>query len=187
MTDIPPANLAAAADVIAFWFAAGPKKWFSKDAGFDAAIREKFLPTYEAAARGQLAGWETTAQGALALIIVLDQLPRNMFRGLPRAFATDALARAAAARAMAHGFDRQFAVPKRNFFYLPLMHSENLADQERCVGLFRTLGDAEALKYADLHADIVRRFGRFPHRNAILGRATTAAERAFLDSGGFAG
>jgi len=180
-------NIAAPADVLAFWFEAGPKKWFTKDATFDAQIREKFLPTYEAAAQGKLAGWKATAEGALALVIVLDQFPRNMFRGSPRMFAADALARAVADRAIARGFDKQLELPKRNFFYLPFMHSENLADQERCVDLCRRLGDANTLKFAKLHADIIRRFGHFPHRSAVLGRSITAEEQAFLDTGGFAG
>jgi len=187
MIATPSVNLAARADVLAFWFEAGPKKWFTKDAGFDAQIREKFLPTYEAAAQGWLADWEATAEGALALVIVLDQFPRNMFRGSPRAFATDALAHAVADRAVARGFDKQLGLPKRNFFYLPFMHSEALADQERCVDLCREAGDENTLKYAELHADIIRRFSRFPHRNAVLGRATTPEEQAFLDAGGFAG
>ncbi|MEX0840960.1 MAG: DUF924 family protein [Xanthobacteraceae bacterium] len=173
--------------ILAFWFEAGPKKWFTKDAAFDAEIREKFRPTYEAAAQGQLAGREATAEGALALTIVLDQFPRNIFRGSPRAFATDASARGVADRAITRGFDRQMELPKRNFFYLPFMHSENLADQERCIDLCRQAGDENTLKYAELHADIIRRFGRFPHRNAVLGRTTTPEEQAFLDGGGFAG
>ncbi len=187
MADIPPANRASPADVLAFWFGAGPKKWFAKDASFDAEIRDKFLPAYEAAAQGHLAGWEATPEGALALVIVLDQFPRNMFRGSPRTFDSDPLALAIAARALARGFDKQLGPPKRNFFYLPFMHSEALADQERCVELSREAGDENTLKFALLHADIIRRFGRFPHRNSILGRKTTPDEQTFLDGGGFAG
>jgi uncharacterized protein (DUF924 family) len=182
-----PGNVATPAQVLDFWFAAGPQKWFSKDDAFDAAIRERFLPTYEAAAAGRLADWTATPEGALALVIVLDQFPRNMFRGSPRIFATDHNALTVAKRSIAQGFDRQMDLPKRNFFYLPFMHSENLADQERCVELSRQSGDQNTLKYAEQHSDIVRRFGRFPHRNAVLGRATTAEEQAFLDGGGFAG
>jgi uncharacterized protein (DUF924 family) len=133
------------------------------------------------------AGPERTADGALALVIVLDQFPRNMFRGDARSFAADPLARAAAERAIARGFDRQTALPDRQFFYLPYEHSEALTDQERGLELFRAIGDAEMLKWAERHADIIRRFGRFPHRNAVLGRAMTAEEQAFLDQGGFAG
>jgi uncharacterized protein (DUF924 family) len=174
-------------DVLAFWQAAGPKKWFSRDAAFDAAIRDRFLSTYEAAAAGQFAHWEATADGALALVIALDQFPRNMLRGEARTFAADPLARAVADRALLRGFDRAVAPALRTFFYLPFEHSENLADQERCVALNRAAEDADGVKWAELHADIIRRFGRFPHRNKALGRATTPEEQAFLDSGGFAG
>jgi uncharacterized protein (DUF924 family) len=179
--------IASPAAVLAFWNEAGPDKWYEKDAAFDDAVRDRFLETYEAGAAGRLSEWEETAEGALALVIVLDQFPRNMFRGSARAFSADALARAAAGRAVARGFDRATALPIRQFFYLPYEHSENLADQERGVELFRSTGDPELAKWATLHAEIVRRFGRFPHRNAALGRATTPEEQAFLDNGGFAG
>lgn len=172
--------------VLAFWRAAGPDKWFKKDDAFDADIRTRFLATYEAAAAGRLA-WDETADGALALLIVLDQFPRNMFRGSARAFAADPLARAIASRAIERGFDEVAAPSERSFFYLPFEHSEALADQERCIALNRARGDADALKWAEQHADIIRRFGRFPHRNKALGRATTPEEQAFLDGGGFAG
>ena len=177
----------SANDVLAFWLGAGPKKWFTKDAAFDAEIAARFLPTYVAAAAGSLSDWEAKAESALALVIVLDQFPRNMFRGSARAFAADPIARAVADRAIARGFDQDTKLSLRSFYYLPFEHSEVLADQERCVALCRATGDADMLKWAELHADIIRRFGRFPHRNAVLGRATTAAEQAFLDSGGFAG
>ena len=173
--------------VLAFWRDAGPEKWFTKDTAFDNAIRDRFLATHETAATGKLSGWESTAEGALALVIALDQFPRNMFRGSARAFATDPLARQVADRAISRGFDRMVQPVERQFFYLPFEHSESLADQERCIALFRASGDAEALKWAELHADIIRTFGRFPHRNASLGRTTTAEEQAFLAGGGFAG
>jgi uncharacterized protein (DUF924 family) len=173
-------------DILAFWRAVGPQKWFVQDAGVDADTR-RFLPAYEAAAAGRLAPWEETPEGALALLLLLDQFPRNMFRGEARAYAADPLARAIAERAIARGFDQKFANPERRFFYLPSMHSETLVDQERCQALCRVAQDAEGVKHADIHADIIRRFGRFPHRNAVLGRETTAEERAFLDAGGFAG
>jgi uncharacterized protein (DUF924 family) len=173
--------------VLAFWREAGPKKWFTKDTVFDDAIRTRFLSTYEAGAAGKLADWENTAEGALALVIALDQFPRNMFRGSARAFAADPLARQVSNRAIAKGFDGLVPQDERQFFYLPFEHSELLADQERCMALFRALGDAESLKWAELHADIIRKFGRFPHRNAALGRTTTAEEQVFLDSGGFTG
>jgi len=176
-----------AEEVLAFWRAAGADRWFEDDAIFDTAIRERFAATYEDAAAGLLSDWEDSPEGALALVIVLDQFPRNMFRNSARAYESDPLARAVAERAVARGFDRQVAMPERNFFYLPFEHSESLADQERAVTLIRQTGDADLLKWADLHADIIRRFGRFPHRNGVLGRPTTPEEQAFLDGGGFAG
>jgi uncharacterized protein (DUF924 family) len=174
-------------DVVSFWQAAGAEKWFSQDDALDAAVRARFIPTYEAAATGELAHWEANSEGALALVIVLDQFPRNMFRGSARTYAADPLARDVADRALARGFDRAVPPDLRTFFYLPFMHSETVADQERCVALYRELGDAESLRYAEDHADIIRRFGRFPHRNPVLGRATTADEQAFLAAGGFSG
>lgn len=179
-------TVAAPAEVVAFWRDAGADKWFTKDAGFDATVRTRFLDTYEAAVRGELAAWEASAAGALALVLVLDQFPRNMFRGDARVYAADALARAVAERAIARGFDRE-AGALRKFFYLPFEHSEDPADQARCVALNRAAGDADALKWAEHHADIIRRFGRFPHRNAALGRTSTPEEEAFLAEGGFAG
>ena len=179
--------IAPAEAVLAFWRGAGSDKWFKKDSAFDEEIRTRFLKTYEAAVRGELAAWETAREGALALVIVLDQFPRNMFRGSARAFEADPLALAVARRAIERGFDLQLPVQERSFFYLPFEHSEAMADQERCCELFRSTGDAELLKWAELHTDIIRRFGRFPHRNVVLGRVTTPEEQAFLDSGGFAG
>jgi uncharacterized protein (DUF924 family) len=181
-----PATMSAE-NVLAFWTAAGSGRWFERDEAFDAAIRERFAATYEAAAAGLLSAWENSPQGALALVIVLDQFPRNMFRHSARSYATDPLARTVAQKAIDRGFDRQVAMPERSFLYLPFEHSEELADQERAVALFRATGDADLLKWAELHADVIWRFGRFPHRNAVLGRATTPAEQAFLDAGGFSG
>ncbi len=174
------------AEVVAFWREVGPDRWFKKDESLDAEIRGRFLGLHEAAADGKLAAWEQSAEGALALLVLLDQFPRNMFRGQARAFATDPLARAVASRAILNGFDGAYP-DMRQFFYLPFEHSEDLADQERGVALFKTASDADGLKWAELHAGIIRRFGRFPHRNAVLGRATTPEERAFLDGGGFTG
>jgi uncharacterized protein (DUF924 family) len=174
------------ADVVTFWRAVGPKRWFEKDAALDDEVRRRFLSVHEAAAAGKLTEWEQSAEGALALLILLDQFPRNMFRGQARAFATDPLARAVAGRAILNGFDGAFP-DMSTFFYLPFMHSEDLADQQRALAFYRVHGDAESLKYAESHADIIRRFGRFPHRNAVLGRVTTPEEQAFLDGGGFAG
>ena len=180
-------TVAAAADarsVVDFWNEAGHALWFTKDPGFDARFRERFLTLHEAAARGELARWTSTADGALALIILLDQFTRNAFRGTPRMYATDALARQVADAAIAAGHDRAMADDLAVFFYLPFGHSETLSDQERCVALAARLGDPHPAR-ARHHCDIVRRFGRFPHRNAILGRLTTAEEQCYLDDGGW--
>jgi uncharacterized protein (DUF924 family) len=172
---------------LAFWFAPEhAAHWFAADAAFDEAIRTGFAADAEAAAAGRLRDWAATPPGWLALLILLDQFPRNMFRDSARAFATDPLARAIAAGALVKGFDSAFP-ELRSFFYLPFEHSEDLADQERALALYKAAGDADNLKWAEIHADIIRRFGRFPHRNAVLGRATTPDEQAFLDAGGFAG
>ena len=178
---------ARAADVVSFWRGAGPEAWFKKDEAFDGEIRRRFLTTHEAAAAGQLSDWEHNAEGALALLILLDQFPRNMFRGQARMFDTDTMARAIAAGAIVRGFDAQADKMMRGFFYLPFEHSEDMADQVRSVAFYKAIDDADGLKWAELHADIIRRFGRFPHRNAVLGRATTPEEQAFLDGGGFGG
>jgi uncharacterized protein (DUF924 family) len=179
-------TIATPAAVLAFWREAGPSRWFTKDAAFDAEIREKFLATYEAAAAGKLDGWTADAEGALALCIVLDQFSRNMFRGDARTFAADPLAREVANTALKRGYDQDVDPKERGFFFLPFMHSEDLGDQKRCVELYRAAGDAN-LKYAEEHHDIIKRFGRFPHRNAVLGRATTPDEKTYLDNDGFAG
>lgn len=175
------------ADILGFWREAGYDKWFGKDDAFDAAIHTRFAALWRTAAGGELASWEASDDGALALVIVLDQFPRNMFRGTPQAFSSDALARTVAARAMARGADARAEPALRQFFYLPLMHSEDLADQQACVVLYEALGDPHELEYAVEHRDIIARFGRFPHRNRALGRATTADEQAYLNSGGFSG
>jgi uncharacterized protein (DUF924 family) len=175
------------ADILAFWREAGRDRWYSKDEGFDAEVRRRYLDLWHKAAAGELSSWEAGDDGALALTIVLDQFPRNMFRGDARTYATDPLAREVAGRAIARGADAQIDPVLVEFLYMPFMHSEDLPDQLRCVELFRATGNAENLGYAERHADIVRRFGRFPHRNRLLGRTTTAAEQAFLDAGGFAG
>ena len=177
----------SAADVLAFWRAAGPDKWFKKDAGLDGEIVSRFAALWHIAAAGALSEWEAAAESALALVIVLDQFPRNMFRGKADAFATDALARAVTERAIARGFDQKVPGSERVFFYLPFEHSESLADQERAVALVSKLGDPDLTRWSELHADVIRRFGRFPHRNSALGRATTREEQEYLDAGGFAG
>jgi uncharacterized protein (DUF924 family) len=181
MTDISPA------DILTFWRAAGPKRWFNKDAAFDAEVRARFFAVWEAARDGRLKAWEDSDDGALALILVLDQFPRNLFRDDARAFSTDPEALALARRAVARGVDARVDPALRAFVYLPFMHSENLADQERCVALCRAVGLTDNIDFAVEHADIIRRFGRFPHRNRVLGRATTPEEAAFLAGGGFGG
>jgi uncharacterized protein (DUF924 family) len=180
------ANEPGPAQIIAFWREVGPKRWFEKHDVIDAEIRERFLARHEQAANGTLAAWEQSAEGTLALLILLDQFPRNMFRGQARAFATDDLALSIASRGILNGFDSAFD-DMRTFFYLPFMHSEDMADQEKAIAFYRAYGNDDGVKWAELHADIIRCFGRFPHRNAVLGRATTSEEQAFLDSGGFAG
>lgn len=173
-------------EIVTFWAEAGPTAWFKKDDAFDARCRA-FEPAHHAAARGELGDWERTPEGALALLLLLDQIPRNIFRGSAHAFATDGLAQTIADRAVNAGHDRAIAMPLRIFIYMPFEHAEDLAMQARCVALMRATGDEEFTKFALLHRDIIARFGRFPHRNGALGRATTAEEQAFLDAGGFAG
>jgi uncharacterized protein (DUF924 family) len=175
-----------AADVVSFWRDAGPDKWWEKDDAFDQLVRSRFLPLHEAAARGELA-WENSREGALALVILLDQFPRNMFRGGPHAFATDPLAQAVAERAIARGFDTATDEAIRMFFYMPFMHSEILDHQDRCVALMGAMADGGLGKFAAIHRDVIAKFGRFPHRNRALGRLTTMTEQEFLDAGGFAG
>lgn len=169
-----------------FWRAAGPKRWFKRDDGFDAEFRERFLPAHEAAAAGQLDAWGDSADGALALVLLLDQFPRNAFRGTAQMYATDRQARAVADAAIAAGHDLSVDPQLRPFFYLPFMHSEQLPDLERCVALNEALG-GEQLRFARHHRDIVARFGRFPHRNAVLGRPSSEQEERFLGEGGFGG
>lgn len=185
------ANSSGPGDVLDFWLQAGPKSWFSHDRALDAEILARFQPLHLAASRGELMDWAGTASGALALLIVVDQFPRNMWRGSAHAFATDALARAVAGAAIAKGFDLEVDPQLRPFFYLPFEHSERIEDQDRAVGLCQALrdaaGDEDTLKWALLHRDIVARFGRFPHRNRAFGRETTPEEQAFLDGGGFSG
>jgi len=170
------------AEIVAFWREAGPDMWFASDHAFDLTVRSRFFAVHEDAAAGRLAAWLDSAEGALALVLLLDQFPRNMFRDDARSFATDAMARAVADAALARGFDRATDLPMRQFFYLPFMHSEALADQDRCVRLSEELNDAELLRYAREHRDVIKKFGRFPHRNRALGRVTTPTEQEFLDN-----
>ena len=180
------AAMATAEDVVDFWRQAGPSRWYRKDAAFDQVFRDRFLATHEAAARGELDDWVATPGGALALCILLDQFPRNAFRGSARMFASDAKAREIARAAIASRFDQDVEADLRQFFVMPFMHSEDAAEQELCVRLAKEL-PTDTLRYAEQHRDIIQRFGRFPHRNALLARATTPEEQRFLDEGGFSG
>jgi uncharacterized protein (DUF924 family) len=174
--------------VVSFWRAAGPGRWFRKSKTFDAEVGRRLGSLHYWAAAGMLDSLAMkSAQGALALVLLLDQVPRNMFRGSARAFATDEHAREIARYALSRGFDRRVPRALRSFFYLPFMHSEEVGDQELCVALYDAQKDKNGVHWAELHLDIIRRFGRFPHRNAALGRSTTEAEEQFLQQGGFAG
>ncbi len=175
-----------AQSVIDFWRDAGAERWFRKDAAFDALFRERFLSLHFAAARRELDGWAESAPGSLALAILLDQFPRNSFRGTAHMYATDPLARHFARLAQARGHGTATEPELRLFLHLPFCHSEDLTDQDLSVALSTPLG-GDAAKHAEGHRDVIRRFGRFPHRNALLGRETTPEEAAFLAEGGFAG
>jgi uncharacterized protein (DUF924 family) len=175
------------ADILKFWREAGRDRWYKRDDAFDAEVRHRYLDLWRKAAAGELSSWEASDDSALALTIVLDQFPRNMFRGDIRTYASDRQARDVAARAIDRGTDARIDRALLEFLYLPFMHSEHLPDQLRCIELFGGTSNAENKEYAEQHADIIRRFGRFPHRNRILGRETTPEEQAFLDGGGFTG
>ena len=184
----------SADEILAFWFGTGEHhgksrlEWFRIDAAFDEEIRRWFLPAYELAESGTLSHWKSHAQHCLALIVMLDQFPRNMFRGSHRAFMTDAMAREATRHALDNGFDRELKPVERQFVYLPLEHSESLVDQQACLKLMRQLSvfaeTAELHVWAEKHLVIIQRFGRFPHRNAALGRESTAEEIEFLKQPG---
>ena len=177
-------NRDVAAALLAFWREAGTGKWFRGGAAFDADCRARWQDAHFAAARRECDNWMSDADGALALVLLLDQIPRNIFRGSGHAFATDPLALHVAGRALAAGFDARVEPALRFFFYLPFEHSEAMADQQRAVELFTALGDADLLGYAVAHRDVIARFGRFPHRNAALARTDTPDERAWLAAGG---
>ena len=189
MTDAERREATALVD---FWFGAPGSHerfaqrpvWFTVDPEFDAALRRRFLTLQQRAADGECANWIDEAEPCLALVLLLDQLPRNLYRGTAQAFATDAMARGVAREALSRGFDRSLPGTWRQFIYLPFEHSENLADQEHSLKLFALLARdpafAETLDYAQRHHEIIARFGRFPHRNRALGRRSSAAEEAFL-------
>ena len=176
-----------ASTVVAFWNEAGYQKWFARDDAFDAQMIEQFAEAHHAAARREYESWMDSAEGALALMILLDQFPRNGFRGSAHSYATDGLARHYADRAVAAGFDQQVDPALRGFFYMPFEHSEAIEDQRRSMALFAATGDAEYLRYAQLHYDLIERFGRFPHRNEAMGRESTPEEIDYLANGGFSG
>lgn len=180
------AHLAAPDAVAKYWTPLGHAVWFGKDPMFDQKFRESFAAEHGAAARGELMPWLATAEGALSLVVLLDQYPRNAFRGTARMYATDPLARIVADVALLHQYDRAVDPSVRGFFYLPFGHSEHLHDQERAVELCADLPEP-APSHSRRHRDIIARFGRFPHRNAILGRASTDEETDWLAAGGFAG
>ena len=164
-----------------YWYAPAMRpRWFNSTPQLDEEIRERFEGLWQRAASGQLDGWIEHPECALALIIVLDQLPLHMYRGTAKAFATEAKGIATAKLAIERGHDRQIDIDRRQFMYLPLMHSESLADQDLCVSLFQHAGMRENLRYAEHHRDIVRRFGRFPHRNALLSRPSRPDEIDYL-------
>jgi len=177
----------SAKEVAAFWLdEIGPEGWYRSDPEIDAAIRARFEPAVHAAAAGELDAWQTEARSCLALLILLDQFPRNLYREDARAFACDAKAVAVAKRAVALGQDREIAMPARQFFYMPLMHSESVADQDRAVRLLLLAApDGGGPVHARAHRLVIRRFGRFPYRNRALGRQSSPAELAFLEAGGY--
>ena len=172
-------------DVLDFWQSIGREGWFKRDASVDETIRTRFGALHDEASAHQLDHWIDAPDQALALIIVLDQFSRNMFREDPRAFAQDDHACQMAATALDAGHDKAVSQELRAFFYMPFMHSEKIADQEHCVRLFHAADNPDSLKFAIIHRDIIRRFGRFPYRNPALGRHMTRAEQEFLDAGGF--
>ncbi len=174
-------------EVIPFWRDAGAAKWFARDDAFDAEFRCRFEHAHHEAARGEYEAWMEKTDGALAAILLLDQFPRNCFRGSAHSYATDGLARRYAERAVVAGLDTQADASLRVFFYMPFEHSEALEDQDRCVSLVANLGNAEYTRFAKLHREIIVKFGRFPHRNAALGRDSTQEELEFLAKGGFSG
>jgi uncharacterized protein (DUF924 family) len=175
--------------IVAYWLDdVGPQGWYAADEARDAEIRKRFQSTWEMAREGAWGLWLTNAVGTLGYIILTDQFPRNMFREDPRAFATDCSARAASKVAIDRGWDTRVAEPARQFFYMPLVHSENLCDQERAVRLMALRmpeTGASNLRHAKAHREVIRAFGRFPYRNPALGRDTSPAESAWIDDGGY--
>jgi len=174
-------------DVTRFWEQAGPSRWFFKDAAFDGALKVRFGAALAEARDGAFDHWGATPAGALGLVILLDQLSRNIHRGSPLAFAADARALRLAKGWIGQGFHQRLPAPRARWLIMPFEHAEDLDSQRRGVALFQTMGLSELAYWAQVHLDIIARFGRFPHRNPVLGRVSTPAELAFLKSGGFAG
>lgn len=173
--------------VVKFWLDAGPEAWFSQNDAFDRSLHTNFGTLHQQAAPGELDDWQETATGSLALILILDQFSRNMFRNDAKSFAQDAAALQLAKSGLDRGFDLQVDPSLQQFFFMPLMHSEAIEDQQRCVRLFYAASMPDNLPHAITHRDIIARFGRFPHRNKVLGRPSSTAEQKFLDDGGFSG
>jgi len=167
--------------VLDFWFGLAPERWWRTDPTLDEAIRKRFLPLWQAQRETVPEHFLTSPTDALAAVILFDQFPRNMFRGRAEAYSTDPLARAVARAAVDRGFDRDLPADRRSFLYMPFEHSEDLDDQKRSLRLFTALGDSHFLGFAQKHHDVVARFGRFPHRNAVLGRQPRAEEQAAGD------
>ena len=181
-TKLPTPN-----DVLDFWFSAGPKKWFAKDDAFDDTIRERFLALHVKAVNGSIEEWADNPVATLALIIVLDQFSRNLHRNSPLAFANDDKALGLSQSLIAKRRDIEFPMDVRLWIYMPFQHSEDLEIQDRSIALFETIDDPENLRFAHIHRDIILKFGRFPHRNEVLGRTSSVEELQFLADGGFSG
>ena len=173
--------------IVSFWMEAGPERWFTKDAAFDGALSVRFGAALAKARSGPFDHWGDTPEGALGLVLLLDQVPRNIHRGSPLAFATDARAQALVKGWIGRGYLHAVPAPQAMWFVMPLEHAEDIDAQHRCKALFATLGLNEMVHWAQVHLDIIARFGRFPHRNRVLGRTSTPAELAFLQAGGFSG
>ncbi len=178
--------MTSASDVVAFWQDAGPEKWYAKDEAFDQSIRDQFGAAWQLAQGGGLRDWAVDAKGALGLVILLDQFPRNMFRDDPRAYETDAAALDVSGQMIANGWDRQIAEPMRQFVYMPFMHSEEMAHQDICIDLMENrMEEGNNALHARVHREIIARFGRFPYRNGPLDRDMTPEEQAFINDGGY--
>ena len=174
-------------EIVNFWEQAGEARWFTRDAVFDGTLKTRFGEAAAAARVGVYQVWAETPEGALGLVLLLDQIPRNIYRGSPLAFASDARAREVTRAALGKGFLNKLTPPRAMWLVMPFEHSENIDDQWRCMALFQTLGLNDMVHWAKVHLDIIAKFGRFPHRNMVLGRNSTADEIAFLAAGGFSG